>query len=91
MFKLSTSQRHLPPAGFRLDLQRRTPDLEPPRLVPVILYADVTSNTNYDWLLDHDYIVLAATAVVEEFLESFKVFRRARKLRPSHSTRHLRQ
>jgi arylsulfatase A-like enzyme len=36
--------------------------------------ADVTSNTYYDWLLDNDYIVLAATAVVSQFLQTFKDF-----------------
>jgi arylsulfatase A-like enzyme len=36
--------------------------------------ADVTSNTYYDWLLDNDFIVLAATALVTQFLESFKEF-----------------
>jgi len=36
--------------------------------------ADVTSNTYYEWFLDHDYIALAATAVVTEFLETFKEF-----------------
>ena len=27
--------------------------------------ADVTSNTYYDWFIDNDYIVLAATAIVD--------------------------
>src|SRR4029450_6074018 len=36
--------------------------------------ADVTSNTYYDWFLDHDYIALAATAIVTEFLATFKEF-----------------
>jgi arylsulfatase len=36
--------------------------------------ADVTSNTYYDWFLDHDYIALAATAIVTQFLETFKEF-----------------
>lgn len=36
--------------------------------------ADVTSNTYYDWFLDHDYIALAATSVVKEFLNTFKDF-----------------
>jgi arylsulfatase len=36
--------------------------------------ADITSNTYYDWLLDNDYIVLAATAVVTQFLQTFKDF-----------------
>lgn len=36
--------------------------------------ADTTSNTYYDWFLDHDYLVLAATALVVPFLETFKEF-----------------
>ncbi len=36
--------------------------------------ADVTSNTYYDWLFDNDYIVLAATALVAEFLATFEEF-----------------
>jgi arylsulfatase len=36
--------------------------------------ADVTSNTYYDWFLHHDFIALAATAIVGPFLETFKQF-----------------
>jgi arylsulfatase A-like enzyme len=36
--------------------------------------ADVTSNTYYDWLVDNDYIVLAATALVSQFLATFEEF-----------------
>ena len=36
--------------------------------------ADVTSNTYYDWFIDNGYIALAATAVVTQFLETFKEF-----------------
>jgi hypothetical protein len=36
--------------------------------------ADVTSNTYYDWLVNIDYIVLAATALVTQFLATFKEF-----------------
>jgi arylsulfatase len=36
--------------------------------------ADVTSNTYYDWLLDHAYLVIAASSVVTEFLATFKDF-----------------
>ena len=36
--------------------------------------ADVTSNTYYDWFLDHDYITIYATACATVFLESFKEF-----------------
>jgi arylsulfatase A-like enzyme len=36
--------------------------------------ADITSNTYYDWLMDNAYLVLAATAVTAQFLETFKAF-----------------
>jgi len=36
--------------------------------------ADVTSNTYYDWFIDHDYIVLASQTIVTQFLETFKEF-----------------
>jgi arylsulfatase len=36
--------------------------------------ADVTSNTYYDWLIDNDYLVLAATALVTQFLQTFQEF-----------------
>ena len=36
--------------------------------------ADITSNTYYDWLLDNDYIVLAAQAIVAQFLATFEEF-----------------
>jgi arylsulfatase len=36
--------------------------------------ADATSNTYYDWFLDNDYIALAATAVMTQFLATFKDF-----------------
>jgi arylsulfatase A-like enzyme len=36
--------------------------------------ADVTSNTYYDWFVDNDYIALAATAVMTEFLQTFREF-----------------
>ena len=36
--------------------------------------ADITSNTYYDWFLSHDYMVGAADAIVEEFLQTFKEF-----------------
>jgi len=36
--------------------------------------ADITSNTYYDWFLHHDYIVLAAQAIVKPFLDTFKEF-----------------
>jgi arylsulfatase len=36
--------------------------------------ADVTSNTYYDWLLDHAYLVLAAQVIVTQFLATFQKF-----------------
>ncbi|MGH2815422.1 MAG: arylsulfatase, partial [Actinomycetota bacterium] len=36
--------------------------------------ADGTSNTYYDWFLDNDYIALAATALMTQFLATFKDF-----------------
>ena len=36
--------------------------------------ADITSNTYYDWFIDNDYIALAATAVMTQFLATFGEF-----------------
>jgi arylsulfatase A-like enzyme len=36
--------------------------------------ADVTSNTYYDWFIDHGYIVLAAQTLVEQFVATFEEF-----------------
>ena len=36
--------------------------------------ADITSNTYYDWFINNDYIALAATAVMTQFLATFKDF-----------------
>jgi len=36
--------------------------------------ADITSNTYYDWFLDHDYLVLASQSVIADFMASFKDF-----------------
>ena len=36
--------------------------------------ADITSNTYYDWMLDNAYLVLAATAIVTQFLATFEEF-----------------
>jgi arylsulfatase len=36
--------------------------------------ADVTSNTYYDWLLDHVFLLVPAQAGVAEFLATFKQF-----------------
>jgi arylsulfatase len=36
--------------------------------------ADITSNTYYDWLLDHVFILVPAQAGVSEFLQTFREF-----------------
>ena len=36
--------------------------------------ADITSNTYYQWLLESGYLVVAASAVVSEFMKTFKDF-----------------
>jgi arylsulfatase A-like enzyme len=36
--------------------------------------ADFTSNTYYDWLLDNDYLILAAASLISEFLQTFVEF-----------------
>jgi arylsulfatase len=36
--------------------------------------ADITSNTYYDWLLDHAYLLLPAQTIVGEFLATFQEF-----------------
>ena len=36
--------------------------------------ADVTSNTYYDWLLDHAYMLIAAQSLVGEFVETLREF-----------------
>ena len=36
--------------------------------------ADLTSNTYYDWMLDNAYLVLAAQAVISDFLATFPEF-----------------
>ncbi|HEY7102535.1 MAG TPA: arylsulfatase [Mycobacteriales bacterium] len=37
-------------------------------------HADVTSNTYYDWLIDHVYLLIAAQILVTQFLETFRKF-----------------
>jgi arylsulfatase len=37
-------------------------------------FADITSNTYYDWFLHHDYIIFAAQAIAGKFAETFKDF-----------------
>jgi arylsulfatase len=36
--------------------------------------ADITSNTYYDWLLDHVFLLVPAQGMIAEFLDSFKEF-----------------
>lgn len=36
--------------------------------------ADITSNTYYDWFVDHDYIVFAAQVIAKDFAETLKAF-----------------
>jgi arylsulfatase len=36
--------------------------------------ADITSNTYWDWVMDSGILVLTASAVVAQFLETFKEF-----------------
>jgi arylsulfatase A-like enzyme len=36
--------------------------------------ADITSNTYYDWFIDHDYIALASQVIASEFAATFKDF-----------------
>ncbi len=36
--------------------------------------ADVTSNSYWDWFVDHAYIALASQAIITQFLESFREF-----------------
>ena len=36
--------------------------------------ADITSNTYYDWLIDRGYLIFAASAIVGDFLATFKDF-----------------
>jgi arylsulfatase len=36
--------------------------------------ADITSNTYYDWLLDHAFLLVPAQQYVGEFLATFKKY-----------------
>jgi arylsulfatase len=36
--------------------------------------ADITSNTYYDWFLDHVYLLMPAQSAVGDFLKTFKEF-----------------
>ncbi len=35
-------------------------------------YAQITSNTYYDWFLEHAFIAVPAQAIVGKFIETFK-------------------
>ncbi len=37
-------------------------------------YADITSNTYYEWFLRRDFFVFYATAMAAQFLDTFKEF-----------------
>jgi arylsulfatase len=37
-------------------------------------YAPITSNTYYDWLLEHAFLLVPAQAGVADFIETFKEF-----------------
>ena len=54
-------------------VQLRVPKLFNLRTDP-FEYADITSNTYYDWLLVSDYIMLAASTLVAQFLATFQEF-----------------
>ena len=36
--------------------------------------ADITSNTYWDWMIDHAYIMYASQFIVRQFLETFKEY-----------------
>jgi hypothetical protein len=36
--------------------------------------ADITSNTYYDWFLDHDFIAACGTSIATPFLDTFREF-----------------
>jgi hypothetical protein len=49
--------------------------------------ADITSNTYYDYLLENDYIILAASTLVASSYQHSRSFHRARRPQASPSTR----
>jgi arylsulfatase A-like enzyme len=53
-------------------------DLRVPKIFNVRLdpyeRADITSNTYYDWLLDHAFLVVPAQTLVGDFLQTFREF-----------------
>jgi arylsulfatase len=42
-------------------------------------FADITSNSYYDWFLHHDYILFGAYAIADKFAATFKDFPRVQK------------
>jgi arylsulfatase len=36
--------------------------------------ADITSNTYYDWLIRHDYILFAAQVIAKQFADTFVAY-----------------
>jgi arylsulfatase len=36
--------------------------------------ADVTSNTYYDWMISHGYVVMASSVVAAKYLETYREF-----------------
>ena len=53
--------------------------------------ADTTSNTYWDWYMNKGYMILAAQALVSEFLATFKDFPPRQKPPASRSTRRWRR
>jgi arylsulfatase A-like enzyme len=53
-------------------------DLRVPKIFNIRLdpyeRADITSNTYYDWLLDHAFLMVPAQSLVGEFLQTFREF-----------------
>ena len=39
-----------------------------------IEFADITSNTYRDWLIDHAFMLVPAQHLVKEFINTFKAF-----------------
>ncbi len=48
-------------------------DIQPPH-GPVRTRADVTSNTYWDWVIDHAFLMVPAQAYVGKFLATFKEY-----------------
>jgi len=58
-------QKRLPGCGYRKLYNLRTDPYE---------FADITSNTYYEWSLRRDYIALTANMIVSRWAETFKDF-----------------